>query len=320
LIFLGENFSWLPLCNNRVTNVVIKIARLEQDNPIWGSKLWTRYFLPEKYFYYFHNCCIFDLMTRNILIVALSVLAILVITVFGFDISLKAIAAESGMTTFMYLLTESAGKYGTFLILLVTCLFYTRFIKGADAKLKTFASTFVKLILIIGSFAFVNEHILKKAMKSPRPSHTYVVERSGNTLTLESFYNLPGDERGKALKEVITKRSTEFKDISVKVLDHWVEESGYSFPSGHSFNAFLLAFVLSYCLRYSRSSTGRKLYFIPLLWALLIAISRVAIGAHTKWDVSFGAMVGIAVAAILMHYDLLRKNILHRDHEVKLPD
>jgi phosphatidylglycerophosphatase B len=259
-------------------------------------------------------------MTRTILILALSAFAILVITVFGFDISLKAIGADSKMTKCMYLLTESAGKYGTFLILLVTCIFYTRFIKGTDAKLRTFASTFVKLIFIIGSFAFVNEHILKKAMKSPRPSHMYVVERSGNSLTLESFYSLPTEERGTALKEVIAKRSVEFKSISQNVLDHWVEESGYSFPSGHSFNAFLLAFVLSYCLRYSRSSTGRKLYFIPLLWALLIAISRVAIGAHTKWDVSFGAMVGITVAAILMHYDLLRKNILHRDHEEKLPD
>jgi membrane-associated phospholipid phosphatase len=78
----------------------------------------------------------------------------------------------------------------------------------------------------------------------------------------------------------------------------------------------LLAFILSFSLRFSRSRTARKIFLIPVIWAVLVAISRVALGAHTAWDVIFGAATGTLTGFMLMHYDLLRRALLHRDHKL----
>jgi hypothetical protein len=72
-----------------------------------------------------------------------------------------------------------------------------------------------------------------------------------------------------------------------------VEESGWSFPSGHAQLAAALAVWLSLGARRPRAALG---------WgglALLIAASRVALGVHTLVDVAVGAALGAASAAAL---------------------
>jgi undecaprenyl-diphosphatase len=63
-----------------------------------------------------------------------------------------------------------------------------------------------------------------------------------------------------------------------------------SFPSGHSADAFVSGIFLFYLLKYSRFSQYRHL---PLLLALLIALSRVAGNAHFTSDVLAGSAIGI---------------------------
>lgn len=74
-----------------------------------------------------------------------------------------------------------------------------------------------------------------------------------------------------------------------------------SFPSGHATTAWALAFTLS--LLYPR---------LRLLWislALLVAVSRVVIGAHYTSDVVMGAYVGILSAFLLWRWPFFRKAI-----------
>jgi undecaprenyl-diphosphatase len=63
-----------------------------------------------------------------------------------------------------------------------------------------------------------------------------------------------------------------------------------SFPSGHSADAFVSGMFLFYLLKHSKYAAGR---FLPLIYAFLIAISRVFISSHYPSDVAGGMAIGI---------------------------
>lgn len=67
------------------------------------------------------------------------------------------------------------------------------------------------------------------------------------------------------------------------------EQSGYSFPSGHTASSFAAAVVM-FCLL-------PKKYGVPaLVLAFLIGFSRMYLGVHYFTDVLAGALIGAAVA------------------------
>jgi undecaprenyl-diphosphatase len=68
--------------------------------------------------------------------------------------------------------------------------------------------------------------------------------------------------------------------------------SGYSFPSSHAVNNFALAAFLSY---YYRRWTG-----IFMLYASLMALSRVVVGVHYPSDIAAGALFGVLCAVVLI--------------------
>jgi membrane-associated phospholipid phosphatase len=63
-----------------------------------------------------------------------------------------------------------------------------------------------------------------------------------------------------------------------------------SFPSGHSVDAFVSGVFLFYLLKNSKYSACR---FLPLIYAFLIALSRVFISSHYPSDVAAGMAIGI---------------------------
>lgn len=54
----------------------------------------------------------------------------------------------------------------------------------------------------------------------------------------------------------------------------------------------------------------KYLYFLPLVWALIVALSRVAVGAHSPLDVSVGAAVGLIISHLLLNIRLTRDLII----------
>jgi undecaprenyl-diphosphatase len=70
-----------------------------------------------------------------------------------------------------------------------------------------------------------------------------------------------------------------------------------SFPSGHSADAFVSGVFLFYLLKNSKYSAGR---YLPLIYALLIAVSRVFISSHYPSDVAAGMAIGILGAWIFI--------------------
>jgi membrane-associated phospholipid phosphatase len=63
-----------------------------------------------------------------------------------------------------------------------------------------------------------------------------------------------------------------------------------AFPSGHSADAFVSGVFLYFLLKHSKYTGCR---FLPLIYALVIAVSRVVVSAHYPSDVAAGMAIGI---------------------------
>lgn len=63
-----------------------------------------------------------------------------------------------------------------------------------------------------------------------------------------------------------------------------------SFPSGHAADAFVSGVFLYFLLKHSKYPGSR---FVPLIYAFLIAISRIFVNVHYPSDVAAGMAIGI---------------------------
>ena len=81
----------------------------------------------------------------------------------------------------------------------------------------------------------------------------------------------------------------------------------YSFPSGHATEAFVGAIIIG-------KKYGHLWLFILL--ALVISFSRVYIGVHYPGDVLAGALLGVGITMIVLHFEenilKLKNRLLHR--------
>jgi undecaprenyl-diphosphatase len=63
-----------------------------------------------------------------------------------------------------------------------------------------------------------------------------------------------------------------------------------AFPSGHSADAFVSGVFLYYLLKQTKFAGYR---FLPLIYAFLIALSRVFVSSHYPSDVAAGMLIGV---------------------------
>lgn len=88
-------------------------------------------------------------------------------------------------------------------------------------------------------------------------------------------------------------------DIALRL----IEESGYSFPSGHSMNCLVSYGILAYLiLKYCENRKLAKFLSAGLgLLIILIGLSRVYVGVHYPTDIIGGWSLGIAVLVAMMY-------------------
>ncbi len=159
------------------------------------------------------------------------------------------------------------------------------------------------MVLIIaicaGGGALLNEHFIKAELKVPRPYIVWLAGENGSGplgMTAEEFYENGNKEaRRQPLAEVLSDDPVALSD---SIEDHWVEETGYSFPSGHSFSAMCFAtFFLMIAVTYL--TTKRLWVFYALLpWALAVCYSRTILRLHTPTDITVGGLQGLVVGLI----------------------
>jgi phosphatidylglycerophosphatase B len=163
------------------------------------------------------------------------------------------------------------------------------------------------LVVFFGLLAYLNEHFTKHILKAPRPSHRYMLNQIGLSQKIDSLYQLDKSQRYDFFARLIKNNPLQFRQIDLEIQQHWIDEAGFSFPSGHTFNAFLFAMIISYAIYHNKSRPGwRRLFLVPFMWAVTVGVSRVAIGAHSALDVSAGATLGILIGAIFLYVDITR--------------
>ena len=234
--------------------------------------------------------------------------------VFFTRLPFTACSPDSYWCNIAYAITNTGGTFGFFVVLVVTSFCYTLSSKALKDRIKIFFKSLITLLLFFGILAFINERYTKPILKSQRPSHVYMLNQTGLISAIDSLYGLDNKARKSFFDTLVKAHPLEFKQIDPEITQHWIDESGFSFPSGHTFNAFLFAMILSYAIYFNRSyPKWRNLFFVPFIWAVLIGVSRVAVGAHSATDVSAGALVGSSIGWIFLYIErtrhwLTRKN------------
>lgn len=218
-----------------------------------------------------------------------------------------ACASDSTWCDLAFGFTTSGGPLGFLILLLLTGAFYASTAPTIGDKITVFFKSIVSLAIFFGVLAFVNEHYTKHILKSQRPSHIYMLSQAGMSRTIDSLYTLDKKERQEFFAALIRDNPVKFAKIDKDIQEHWIEEAGFSFPSGHTFNAFLFAMIIAYAIYFNRSRPQlRHLYIMPFVWALTVGVSRVAMGAHTPFDVSFGAAFGILTGTVFLYIGVTR--------------
>ncbi|QHL87303.1 phosphatase PAP2 family protein [Nibribacter ruber] len=229
---------------------------------------------------------------------------LLVLVLCTFPVAFSGYLASDLDTNFWYWLSESGGVFGTTALAVLLCGLAAAQQKGLRRKFASFSVAFGFLLVTLGGIAAVNEYYIKPLTQIPRPSHLFLLQP---THQIEKFYLQDVPARQAFLQRFIQENPTLSADVSPLVLAHWVQECGYSFPSGHSLNVFLLGTMLALFLGWQLPRKKQLWLLVPLGWALLVCLSRVALGVHSEWDVALGSAVGFTVA-----YLLSVSGILHR--------
>lgn len=151
------------------------------------------------------------------------------------------------------------------------------------------------MLLALAGNALLNEDIVKPAFGVPRPNIVHLAESGvlGPDLPDATAFYAGGDKetRRVVLGDRLTEQTT--PQLSNLVRAHWIHETGYSFPSGHTTAAVTFAVLLAAIGWHWLSGwrRGVMLFLLPL-WALAVAASRTLLEVHTGWDVVGGAVAG----------------------------
>ena len=208
--------------------------------------------------------------------------------------------ADQSLSGFWLWLSDSVSWWGMGLVMLLATALVAARQTGLKARVTKGLLFIVGLCAAIGAVAAVNEFGIKRAVSVHRP-YVKLLEREKLFRGTDYYAQPSRAERAAFLKKALK----EFKDhpfvksLDPKIRKHWGVLTGYSFPSGHSVIAFLFAVILAFVIE-KLIPKGRRLVWIPFLWASGICLSRVAVGAHSALDVTVGALIGGTVGILFL--------------------
>jgi membrane-associated phospholipid phosphatase len=165
------------------------------------------------------------------------------------------------------------------------------------SRLLEMAVMIVVSLLVLYGGKLVNDHLVKPAIGVARPNIVQLSELDLLRMDVDSFYELSKSDRSEHLDSI--KNETGFGEIVMRpeVRDHWVKETAFARPSGHSlasltFATFYLSMALSLLTGWRRWP-----FHLLVLWALCVCLSRSILQVHWRADILLGGLVGIVLGS-----------------------
>ena len=212
------------------------------------------------------------------------------------------------MNTLAWCLSQSAGVYGIPVMAVIMLLSVSSQPRRSwRARLSGILMAGGVLLLMLGLVSLVNEHVVKPGFHIFRPNILQLAsnppEQPALKISAAAFYAMPDKlERSEYLAGVMNAADYNGPKLQPLVKQHWIEETGYSFPSGHTTAAMALA---SYFLALALGRfSGRQLipYLMLPLWALMVAWSRTVLQVHTPMDVLAGGAIRLVVGLLAWQF------------------
>ncbi|EGU47920.1 phosphatidylglycerophosphatase B [Vibrio ichthyoenteri ATCC 700023] len=189
-------------------------------------------------------------------------------------------SVNEGEGFFFSLLTNSAGSPGFLITLAVLCL--VSLTLDLTPKQQWQKAVQLGIILVIG---FAAKTGLKHVTESPRP-YTEVLTHQLLIPKPAHFYQLSPHQQDQLITQVSNQ-------VSPWRTQHWLGETDYSFPSGHTmFVAICLVCFGGLFIEHKRYGLAATL----LIWGVAVAYSRLWIGMHRPID-----LVGSAIFVALVY-------------------
>lgn len=159
--------------------------------------------------------------------------------------------------------------------------------------------SFIKLAILLACAIILGQAIkegIKTTTKEPRPYVVWITQpkitQEQNT-SVNYFYHLNKPERQQFIAQITQDRF----DVPTWLSTHWQDETGYSFPSGHSLFALTWAF-LALCL--FRFKSHPIFVSLMVIFGALMEISRLQLGLHYPIDVATSAVISAIIACLTL--------------------
>lgn len=248
---------------------------------------------------------------ENFILVSYSLMCLLLLSVVVllFPVEFSGYRKSDASAPVWYFITET-GNIKYFLALMVfviLVLVFTGVFKRKNFKklIYFFMIMFACQLALTGTVHF----LLKDKFRKPRPSQTFLLEKTMNENEKIQYYAMPAESAKIFLSQKIKVNPEKFPDIHPLTFKTWLKEDNYSFPSGHAQLSFFTGVIFSFLILNSVSQRQKYLSVLPLIWALLVSLSRVVIGVHYPSDVITGALIGFIGAMIILSFKNIRNLI-----------
>lgn len=155
----------------------------------------------------------------------------------------------------------------------------------------------VSIVVLYGG-NLANDHLVKPAIGTARPDIEQLADIGELGMGVDEFYDLSEDDRSAYLDRIKDPDGFGVLQMRSEVRDHWVEESAFSRPSGHSlasmtFATFYVAVAMTWL-----SGWRRWTYLLLAPWAVCVCLSRAVLRVHWPADILLGAAAGIVLGVV----------------------
>lgn len=212
-------------------------------------------------------------------------------------------AALTQFDYFLYWLTET----GSAPYALITCgLFALLFLPIAPNRKQWMWAVGVMAFSVVLTQGIKSG--LKNLFAEPRPFITEIAQKSD--VSTDYFYGQPRDQRALIVADYYADKT----DSPSWLVQHRKNETGYSFPSGHTiFAVGWLLLTVGFVQLFGRHSLKTKLLLTAMTaWAMLMLISRLRLGMHYPIDLFISTLIAWLVHCAIFIF-LIKKAIFRKD-------